>query len=234
MKKTDTFKGFSSETLDFYRRLRDNNSREWLEENRDIYNRHVLEPSRSFVVALGEKLEPLAPGIHAEPRINRSLFKIHRDVRFSRDKSPLKDHLAFYFWSGSGPRMEMPGFYFHIEPERIMFASGLYSLTKDQLKVYRDSVVDEMHGAALEKILKKIAASEKLTTGTLHYKKTPRGYDSEHPRNELLRCRGIHCAAELSPGDFLYTDELLDVCVAQYRPMLPLYQWCCELIERME
>jgi uncharacterized protein (DUF2461 family) len=70
-----------------------------------------MKPARQFVLAMGEQLRQIAPGVHAEPEVNRSIFRIHRDTRFSKDKTPYKTNLELLFWEGEGHRMECPGFY---------------------------------------------------------------------------------------------------------------------------
>ncbi len=234
MNQIKPFEGFFEETINFYKQLADNNSKEWFESHRGDYEQYVLEPSRSFVVDLGQKLNRFSPDIHAEPRINRSLFKIHRDIRFSKDKRPLKTHLAFYFWSGNGPRMEMPGFYFHLEPGKIFLATGMYLFTKDQLKIFRESVADDKFGKRLEKIVGELEKREGTSVGTLHYKKVPRGFESNHPREKLLRFNGVHAGREFPEDDILFNRKLLDLCVEEYKPMLALHNWCLEMIARME
>src|SRR4030042_3225823 len=98
---------------------------------------------------MGTRLTGLAPDIIADPRVNRSLFRLNRDVRFSRDKTPYKTHVAFWFGEGSRPRMENSGFYFHIEPDSIMTGSGLYFFPKPLLDAYRQAVVHPVYGPQL-------------------------------------------------------------------------------------
>jgi len=95
---------------DFFHRLTVNNSKEWFQEHREEYDNSILEPSRHFVMAMGERFIELSSGIVADPRVNRSLFRINRDTRFSKDKSPYKNHLGILFWEGERPKMENSGF----------------------------------------------------------------------------------------------------------------------------
>ena len=84
------FKGFSTQLVNFFKDLSDNNTKPWFDANRERYDDYVLQPAREFVVAMGEKLKKIAPAVNAVPKINQSLFKIHRDIRFSKDKRPYK------------------------------------------------------------------------------------------------------------------------------------------------
>ncbi len=81
------FNGFSKELPKYFKNLKKNNSKQWFEKHRNDYDEFVMSPTRDFVVAMGNRLRKIAPGINAIPKINQSLFKINRDVRFSKDKS---------------------------------------------------------------------------------------------------------------------------------------------------
>ena len=125
MTKIGEFTGFSPAVLEFYRGLVANNNREWFEANKDIYRQEVLGQAQCFVVAMGERLRRLVPTLAYDTRTNGagSIFRIYRDVRFSRDKTPYKTHLGIFFWEGAWSKKEAPGFYFQLEPERV----GLYA-----------------------------------------------------------------------------------------------------------
>ena len=83
---------------------------DWFKRHKNDYEELVLNPSRLFVSEMGELLRGIVPAINADPRVNRSLFRINRDTRFSKDKTPYKTHITLWFWEGLGPRMENPGF----------------------------------------------------------------------------------------------------------------------------
>ncbi|MEI6613544.1 MAG: DUF2461 domain-containing protein, partial [Chrysiogenales bacterium] len=120
MAQVDEFRGFSKKTVEFFKDLAANNNREWFAAQRNNYEENVLQPARAFVVAMGERLQRLTPGITANPRTDGSLFRIYRDTRFSPDKSPYKTHMGIFFWEGKRPRMECSGYYFHLEPPNLM------------------------------------------------------------------------------------------------------------------
>ena len=95
------FNGFSKQTLDFFENLKNNNTKQWFERNRLVFNRHVIGESELFVLAMGDRLRKFAPEITAIPKTDKSIFRIYRDVRFSKEKHPYKTHLALLFWEGS-------------------------------------------------------------------------------------------------------------------------------------
>ena len=145
----------------------------WFDQNRERYEQQVLAPSRDFIMALGARLKKIAPGVQADPRVNKSLFRLNRDIRFSSDKTPYKTHLGLWFWEGSRPRMECSGFYLHLEPSRVMLGVGLYAFPKDMLEAYRQSVVHPKHGPALTKAIAAIKKNKNYYVGEPHYKKDP-------------------------------------------------------------
>lgn len=98
-----SFSGFDPAALGFLRDLGAHNDRAWFEAHRADYEGLVLGPARELVVALGGRLARLAPGVHADPRVNGSILRLNRDARFSADKRPYKTHLDLWLWEGDGP-----------------------------------------------------------------------------------------------------------------------------------
>ena len=92
------FNGFSIEMVKFFQNLKNNNSKQWFEAHRHIYDNYVLQPARVFVVEMGKRLEKIVPAVNAIPKVNQSLFRINRDTRFSKDKRPYKTNIGIWFW----------------------------------------------------------------------------------------------------------------------------------------
>jgi uncharacterized protein (TIGR02453 family) len=130
MNPPPAFTGFPQKGLVFFKELAENNDKLWFDAHRGDYEHHVLGPARYFIVALGDRLKSIAPKIQADPRVNKTLFRINRDTRFRHDKTPYKTHLALWFWEGTRPRMECSGFYFHL----VDFCFGHY---KNMLPLHR-------------------------------------------------------------------------------------------------
>jgi uncharacterized protein (TIGR02453 family) len=230
MSNNFTFKGFSKETLAFYRGLKRNNNKAWFDNNKGEYEQHVLEPAKAFVVALGEKIRETIPRIMAEPKINRSIFRIYRDMRFSPDKTPYKTHLAIYLWEGGLSRMECPGFYFHLEPTKLFLGAGIYMFSPKMIGRFRKAVVDPEFGPQLSDIIRKVNKAKGFQVGEKHYKRIPSGFDAQHPNAALLLYNGLHVWWETSLPDEIYSEKLVRYCWEKYRPYLPLHQWLVSLI----
>jgi uncharacterized protein (TIGR02453 family) len=228
-----TFSGFPKETLTFFRKLAQNNNKMWFDKNKEMYEREVLVPSRDFILAMGARLKKIAPGVQADPRVNKSLFRLNRDIRFSHDKTPYKTHLGIWFWEGSRPRMECSGFYFHLEPQRFMLGVGLYEFPKDMVESYRQSVVHPLHGPALTKVIAAIKRNKHYTIGGQHYKKIPQGYDPTHKNAEFLIYAGLYAGMDLPISEELFSEGLVDLCFEHYKRMLPLHLWLLGLTKRV-
>jgi uncharacterized protein (TIGR02453 family) len=227
----EKFQGFSPQAIKFWRDLTRHNNRAWFEENKTLYQREVLEPSRALVSAMGGPLKKLAPLVNAEPKVNQSLFRIYRDVRFSKDKSPYKTHLGLWWWEGPGPRMECSGFYFQLEPPTVMLAVGMHRFPKFLLPAYRQAVADDKLGRALERAVKKVRQAG-YEVGGQGYKRVPRGFDPEHPRGELLKHDGLWAAYETDIPEEIHTADFPAWCLPHFRAMAPLHQWLLELTVR--
>jgi len=227
-----TFTGFSKETLSFYRRLKRNNNKAWFDSHKGEYEQNVLTPAKAFVVALGDKVREAIPGIVAEPKINRSIFRIYRDTRFSPDKTPYKTHLALFLWEGGLSRMECPGFYFHLEPTKLFLGAGIYMLSPKMISRFRRAVVDPDFGSQLANIIQKINKAKDFQVGGKHYKRIPSDFDAQHPNAELLLYNGLHVWQETSLLEEMYSEKLVQYCWKKYRPYLPLHQWLVSLISR--
>jgi uncharacterized protein (TIGR02453 family) len=227
------FSVFSKQTLAFFKSLGQNNTKTWFDQHKEDYEQKVLVPARAFIMALGLKLKKIAPAVNADPRVNKSLFRLNRDIRFSHDKTPYKTHLGIWFWEGSRPRMECSGFYFHLEPERVMLGVGLYEFPKEMMEAYRQSVVHPKHGLDLTKAIHGIKKNKDYFIGGQHYKKTPPGYDSGHKNAEYLLYSGLYAGVEWPISDDLFSEGLIDLCFSHYKAMLPLHRWLLALTERI-
>ena len=232
MAKNNGFDGFSKECVTFFKKLKKNNSKVWFDENRENYDKFVIEPARNFVTDMGVRLETIAPAIIADPRVNRSLFKIYRDVRFSADKSTFKTHMGIWMWEGSMKRMENSGFYFHLDPPNIMAGVGLYMFPKTHLEAYRKSVVHKTLGP---KLVKTIKAVEKkgYSVGNKHYKMVPRGFDKEHKLADYLLYNGMVAWQQEKIPDEFYSGKLINYCFNHYKKMLPVHKWLTEMMTKM-
>lgn len=228
------FSGFSKQTIKFFKDLKKNNSKAWFEQNRDIFDNYVMLESQLFVTAMGEKLLKIAPDIVAIPKTDKSIFRIHRDVRFSKDKSPYKTHLGILFWEGPFKKMENSGFYFHLEPSKLFLAAGMHIIPKHLMQIYRQSVVHEKHGVSLAKAIQQVQKRGDYSLGWKKYKKMPRGFDSaeRHKNVEYLLYGGIGFQCEEPLPEIIHSKKLLDYIYEKFRDMSPIHTWLREMLNR--
>jgi uncharacterized protein (TIGR02453 family) len=163
------FQGWPEEALDFYDGLAADNTKTYWLAHKQIYEECVLGP-------MTELLEELGP-VHGEGKI----FRPYRDVRFSKDKSPYKTAMGAVVGDG----------YIHLSAGGLAAGSGMHVMSPGQLDRYRKAVADDRTGAALEAVIADVRAHDIAVTGHEMLKSAPRGYPADHPRIELLRCKGL-------------------------------------------
>jgi uncharacterized protein (TIGR02453 family) len=219
------FNGFKK-ALEFLESIRKNNSKEYFEAHRDEYEQYILNPSKAFVVEMGEHLMALEPTVDAEPKINKSLFKMYRDVRrMGENKEPMKSKIGIIFPQGgwSGCRLQKSSFYLHFSPDELFVAVGVRWFNKPMLDAYREYIEDERRRVALDETLKKINALGYGTMGR-EYKKYPKGFTPQMKSVDLSLHKGMATYKILEPEIIEDGDKLIDTLYKIYEDMLPLQQ----------
>ena len=123
MSSEQPLKNFVKTAAGFLGKLKKNNNRDWFQNHKTEFEESVMEPAQEFVFLMGKQLEMVIPGIIADPKINRSIFRLNRDTRFSSDKTPYKTNLGIYFWEGKQSRLATSGFFFTLNPDSLCWAS---------------------------------------------------------------------------------------------------------------
>ena len=223
------FAGFPREALGFLRELGENNARDWFHAHRDEYETLILEPARDFVVAMGEALHGIGAEVHADPRVNGSIFRINRDTRFSKDKRPYKDHLDLWFWEGEGPSRQRPGYWFRLTAERLLLGAGKHHFA-ERLPDYRDAVADPRRGEGLSRAVDEVTAAG-YDVGGRHYKRVPAGYDVPPEREDLLLHDGLYAYADLAVPAEAHTAEFPRFCAERWRALKPVQDWLVSTLE---
>lgn len=219
------FAGFKG-ALEFLSDIRKNNSKEWFEAHRDMYEKTVLEPSRAFVEEMGEHLMAIEPSISADPRMNRSLFKMYRDIRrMGQNKEPMKSKIGIIFPQGSwkGCRLQKSSFYLHFCPDELFIAVGVRWFNKPMLDAYREYITDEYRRAELKGVLEKMGYLGYSVMGR-EYKKYPRGFSAEMPHSDLALHKGMAVYKIMEPNIIENRDMLIDTLYKIYESMYPLQQ----------
>ena len=225
---TQRFAGFDPGVFRFFASLKRHNQRSWFEEHRADYERHVRSPMRAFVEEIDVRLARLAPELLGNPRT--SAFRIHRDVRFSADKSPYKTHAACWFFhhdAGRGVGSEAhggAGLYFHIEPGQSMVGGGIWMPPKPTLDLIREAIAE--HPTALRKLVEVSAFRRRFGGLSEEVKLTrvPRGFAPDHPAADWLRLKSFTAGRDLTREEVL-DPKLPDRLEADIRTLLPFVRW---------
>lgn len=219
---------FTPATFKFLRDLAANNNRDWFNANKDRFVSEVKEPALDFIVDFGSRLQTISPYFISDPRPNGgSLFRIYRDVRFSKDKSPYKTHAGLHFRHRAGKDAYTPGFYLHLEPRACFVGLGLWHPDNPTLKLIRDTLVADP-GRWKKAVGGKVFQKEFTISGD-SLKRPPKGYDPDHPLIDVLKMKDFTAYAPLtqkqitSPG---FVDEFAGRC----RDGGSLVKFICEAI----
>jgi uncharacterized protein (TIGR02453 family) len=217
------FDGFPPETIGFLREVRANNHRDWFDAHRGDYEALWVTPAKAFVVAAGQQLAELVPGIRAEPRVLGSIFRINRDTRFARDAGPYKDHLDFWFWEGER-RRAVSGFFARLTPELLGVGAGCHGLDPERLTRFRQAVADPSTGAELAGIAQRLeAAGYQLSGATL--KRPPAGFPGGGPAGRFLLHKALFVHHDEPADERVQTEAVLATCMRHWSALAPLHRW---------
>lgn len=207
---------FTPELFDFLRQLAKNNDRVWFEKNKPRYEQFVKAPLVEFIGDFAGPLKKISKHFVADARPNgKSIFRIYRDVRFSKDKSPYKTHAALHFRHEEINHVHAPGFYLHLQPKEVFIGTGLWHPDPQTLGKIRDTLVEKSSAWKKARDDKKFRAKFELQGDSLT--RPPKGYDAAHPLIEDLKRKDFIAVANFSeksatsPG---FLEEFNEACQA--------------------
>ena len=234
------FAGFSPDAIQFLVDLAANNERTWFQPRKAEYERLLKEPLEQMIAALAVALEARGVPLLADP--SRSPFRIYRDVRFSKDKSPYKTHLGASFpWVGESaasgdatdrshtPMVHSSGGYFHLQPGEIYVGGGIWHPDKPWIDAFRRRVADrpdEIRGLVEEKAFKKTFG--KLSDDGHSLQRVPQGYAADHPAADLLKMKDVVFGRRLSDAD-AESPALPDLLADTYAAAMPMFRYLASI-----
>lgn len=224
-----TFGGFPPETIRFLRELRANNTKDWFDAHRADYEACWVAPAKAFVVAAGERLAELAPGIRAEPKVLGSILRINRDTRFSRDQRAYKDHLDFWFWEGER-RDAVSGFFARLSPEFLGVGAGCHSLDPERLTRFRRAVAHPASGEELARIAKLVEGGG-YELGGAALRRPPAGFPADGPAGRFLLHKALFVHHDEPVDDRVHTTAILATCARHWQAMAPLHRWLTDHVQ---
>jgi len=219
---------FTKRSLGFLRGLARHNERPWFEAHRGEYESEVRQPMRELIEDLDTRFAQFAPEIGGDPK--RSMFRIYRDIRFSRDKSPYKTHAACWFHHlnaarnvGSEAEAGSAGYYFHLEPGgRSLIGAGTWMPPRTQLNRLRGAIADDPK--AFERITRSIPRRFGGLDDEGALKRMPRGYTEDHPAAKWLRFQSFTSGRTLTDAQ-VTSPALASFLAREYEALLPLVRW---------
>jgi uncharacterized protein (TIGR02453 family) len=198
---------FSRDLIKFLKDLRANNNREWFQANKHRYEKDVRDPLLRFVADFGPRLEKISSHFVADARpMGGSLFRIYRDTRFSRDKSPYKTAAALHFRHEKAKDVHAPGFYLHLEPGNVFAGVGIWHPDGTALAKIRGTIVEKPAKWKRAKSAKSFTAVYELSGESL--KRAPKGYDPDHPLIEDLKRKDFVAFTQFKEADLFRADFL--------------------------
>ncbi len=224
----EAFAGFGAGALTFLRSLARNNRKEWFEDNRERYEGEIKRPLMALIEEMDARLAEFAPEFVGT---KKSMFRIHRDVRFSKDKNPYKTHAACWFYHrdagravGENAAHGGAGFYFHFAPGEVFTGGGVWMPPRPVLLRIRGAMAEAPE--VFTDLVRAPAFTRRfggLETDHM-LQRMPRGYAPDHPAGDWLRYQSFTAGHALSESA-LSSRQLLDVLVKDYQVMLPFVRW---------
>ena len=220
----EAFTGFPRQTFEFLKGIAAHNDKTWFDAHRDLYNAGYIAPARAFVEALGPELRKISAGVTFEPKVNGSLQRINRDIRFTKDKRPYKEHLNLWFWHGDNKGWDTPGFWFSLGRDEVHLGVGMYGFDKEQLESFRQSIIHPRSGKALLAAVAKVKKVGDYTVGGKTRKLMPRGFEADADRAEYLLYEGLYTSFSL-PAETAAGADFAKVAAGHFKKMWPVGEW---------
>ena len=202
-----SFMGFPAAALDFYDDLEMDNTKTFWTAHKDVYEEAVRAPMAALLAELEEEFG------------TAKIFRPYRDVRFAKDKTPYKTHQGAYIAVAPAT-----GWYVQVSAPGVRVGAGFYEAAADRLARVRTAIDDDRRGKQLEKILAELA-KDGWTIGGDKLKTSPRGYDADHPRIDLLRHKSLTVGKDYGFAPVIHTPTLLAQIRTDWQSTKPLITW---------
>jgi len=226
------FNGFSKKGIKFLKQLEQNNTKQWFENNRYIWEDEIKKVNENFCIDMGETLQILDPMITYTPKVGKSLFKIYRDVRFSKDKTPMKSKIGIIFYPSGLHRMQSASFYMHYTKDSYFIATGIRNFKPELLKHYRQYIKNENKRIELNNILE-ILKQKGYNLPTKKYKNIPKVLSEykEDKHIDLSLYSAMFAYSEFEIDNYFFNNNILEKIFEIYQDMSDLYTWVYKMTQ---
>jgi len=215
---------FPAETFAFLDGIAAHNEKVWFDANRALYDKGYVEPGKAFVAEMGPRLRAISPDVQFDPKVNGSIGRVNRDIRFSKDKRPYKTHLGLWFWHGDKKGWEKPGFWFSLEGQSVHLGAGQYGFGKDVLDDFRQSIVHPRSGKALLAAVEAVKSKGPYEIGGKTRKLLPKGFTTDPDRLDYLLYEGLYTSLELPIAEAT-KPGFTNLCLTHYANTWPIAKW---------
>jgi len=224
--QADKFTGFSPGTFSFLRDLRANNNKAWFEAHRDDYHDSLLNPLRCLVVDLGEHMLTIDPQLEVTPAVDKAISRLHRDTRFSKDKSPYKSRMWIVFRRPGRDWKTAPAYFFEISPETYRYGMGFYSATKNTMDRLRDRIDNRT-----EEFLQAIAFYARQNTFILRGEQYKRILNPDQPEDlrTWYQRKNLYLGCSQKVDSRLYSRKLIDDLASDFSLLASFYHYLWEI-----
>ncbi|SDC52089.1 DUF2461 domain-containing protein [Pedobacter soli] len=215
------------ETLNFIKDVAENNNREWFAANKDVYEA-AKEDALALAAAIIPELAKIDPILSAEADPKKTLLRIYRDVRFSKNKDPYKNNYGMWFSTKKGGNE--PGYYLHIQPGKSFVAGGYWMPDVPHLKLIRQEIdynAEDFKAIINEKEFKK---NFKLGVDNA-LKNAPKGYDPADPNIELLKLKSFEATMQIDDEEF-FKPNFVNKLISSFKTVQPLVAFLRNAIEQ--
>lgn len=222
------FTGFSKSSIKFLESLKENNNREWFNENKAEYEALIREPALDFIATMNEPLHELTPHFIAEPKkVGGSMMRPYRDTRFAKDKTPYKTNIGIQFRHAGGKNVHAPGYYVHIEAEESFIGIGLWKPEPEQLFSIRQSISEKYdQWCLLSKTIKKHGYD--FTGETL--KRPPKLFDKEDPAIEEIKRKSFLIIKSFN-NEELFSPDFVKYVAQEFEKSHEFMQFLCRAVK---
>lgn len=225
----ETFSGFPKDFFAFFKELKAHNERAWFEANKQRYRDSVQAPMSAFIAAMEPRLKKISRHFVADPKpVGGSMFRIHRDIRFSKDKRPYKENAGCYFHHAAGKDVHAPGFYMHFAPGEVRFGGGLWLPASDALAKVRQAIA-EKPSAWKKALADKSYAKHFDGIAGEALSRPPKGFAPDHPLIEDIKKKSFFAVRRVD--DKLVTSpKLVDEVAGTLAAASPVMRFLCSAL----
>jgi uncharacterized protein (TIGR02453 family) len=219
---------FSPDLFRFLDELERHNQRDWFEANKERYQKSVRDPFLHLVADLGPKLAKISVNLVADPKpVGGSMMRIHRDIRFAKDKSPYKTAVMAHFWHKKGKEGATPAFYLRLKPGDSGAGGGIWQPEPGALKKIRKAIVDDSARWKRIKDGREFRSSCGMAGESL--KRPPPGFDADHPFIDDIKRKDFAVTTPLDDKQ-VTSENFMEQLVGAFKTTAPLLQFLSDAV----